>query len=71
MIRRGLVTAVLALALNAPLSGRAQDGPLEICVALGNPTGLYRSQESAMETRWAFSFAGETSRLLSIVLAAL
>ena len=62
MIRGCLVSALLALALSAPVSGRAQDGPAEACVALGNPTGLYRSEDGAMETRWAFNFAGETVR---------
>jgi len=62
MIRRGLVTVVLALALSAPMSSRAQDGPAEACSALGDPTGLYRSEDGAMESRWAFNFAGETIR---------
>ncbi|MEM9105017.1 MAG: hypothetical protein AAGC96_05125, partial [Pseudomonadota bacterium] len=62
MIRRGLAAVVLALVLSAPGIARSQDALSEACVALGNPTGLYRSQDGSMQTRWAFNFAGETVR---------
>lgn len=62
MIRRGLATVLFALVLSLPGIARSQDGTSEACVALGNPTGLYRSPDGSMQTRWAFNFAGETVR---------
>ena len=64
MDRRGLASLLFALALAIPTAGSAQEQPAagDLCAALGDPTGLYRSADGSNETRWKFNSAGDTVR---------
>lgn len=63
MGRWSLAAFLAAVAVSMPSVGSAQQGAVpETCVALGDPTGLYRSQDGEKETRWRFNSAGDTAR---------